>query len=346
MEKKISIAIDAMGGDNSPDKTIEGISIFVNKNKNKDDFIINIFGNKNEIIEKLNKYKCNSNFINVINTDSVISNEESPLTAIKNSKNTSMWNCIHHQLLGNSDISLSAGNTGVLLVISRMILKMMDNVSKPALAALWPNQKGMSVVLDLGANIECDDQNLVDFAELGSALYKSLYLNDKPKVSLLNIGSEEIKGTENLKKASKRLRDLSNENNFIYKGYIEGNDLMKGESNVIVTDGFTGNVALKTAEGTAKFIINNLKKYLTENIISKFSLIFSYFSLKKFKNKLDSRKYNGAILLGLNGPVVKSHGGTDSLGFYYSIDLCYKIVKGGLMDQIKTNLDHINDVKK
>ena len=139
-----------------------------------------------------------------------------------------------------------------------MILKMMDNVSKPALAGLWPNQKEMSVVLDLGANIECDDQNLVDFAELGSALYKSLYLNDKPKVSLLNIGSEEIKGTENLKKHQK-IKNLSNEKNFIYKGYIEGNDLMKGESNVIVTDGFTGNVALKTAEGTAKFIINNLK---------------------------------------------------------------------------------------
>ena len=211
MKKKISIAIDAMGGDNSPDKTIQGVSIFINKNENKDDFIINIFGKKNEIIEKLNKYKCKSNSINIIHSDSIISNEESPLTAIKNSKNTSMWNCIHHQLLGKSDISLSAGNTGVLLVISRMILKMMDNVSKPALAALWPNQKEMSVVLDLGANIECDDQNFVDFAELGSALYKSLYLHDKPKVSLLNIGSEEIKGTENLKKASKRLRDLSND---------------------------------------------------------------------------------------------------------------------------------------
>ena len=224
MEKKISIAIDAMGGDNSPDKTIQGISIFINENKNKDDFIINIFGNKNVISEKLDLYKCKSNSINVIHTDSVVSNEESPLTAIKNSKNTSMWNCIHHQLIGKSDISLSAGNTGVLLVISRMILKMMNNVSKPALAGLWPNQKEMSVVLDLGANIECDDQNLVDFAELGSALYKSLYNNDKPKVSLLNIGSEEIKGTENLKKASKRLKNLSNENNFIYNGYIEGND--------------------------------------------------------------------------------------------------------------------------
>ena len=202
----------------------------------------------------------------------------------------------------------------------------------------------MNVVLDLGANIECNDQNLVDFAELGSALYKSLFVNQTPKVALLNVGSEEIKGTEMLKAASKKLRDLSNSDNFIYNGYIEGNNIMTGESNVIVTDGFTGNIALKTAEGTAKFIIKNLKKSLTENIITKLSLIFSYFSLKKFKSKLDPRKYNGAIFLGLNGPVVKSHGGTDSVGFFHSIDLCYKIVKGDLMTQIKNNLKHSKSV--
>ena len=170
-----------------------------------------------------------------------------------------MWNCINHQLEGKSDISLSAGNTGVLLVISRMILKMINEVNKPALAGLWPNQNGMNIVLDLGANIECNDQNLVEFAELGSALYKSLFPNEDVKVSLLNIGSEEIKGTEILRLASKRLKDMSNKDKFIYNGYIEGNEIMSGNSNVIVTDGFTGNVALKTAEGTAKFITKNLK---------------------------------------------------------------------------------------
>ena len=226
----------------------------------------------------------------------------------------------------------------MLLVISRMILKMMSEVSKPALAGLWPNQNGMNVVLDLGANIECNEQNLVDFAELGSALFKSLFPNEKPKVSLLNVGSEEIKGTELLKATSKRLKNLSSDENFIYKGYVEGNNIMSGETNVIVTDGFTGNIALKTAEGTAKFITQNLKESLTKNIITKISLIFSYFSLKKFKEKLDPRKYNGAIFLGLNGPVVKSHGGIDSTGFYHSIDLCYKIVKGNLMSEIKNNL--------
>ncbi len=346
MNKNITIAIDAMGGENSPDKTIEGVSIFLRKNSHKKDFILNLFGDKKQLDEKLLKYDIKSDLIKITHTSSIVSDEETPLTAVKNSKNTSMWNCIKSQIDGGADISLSAGNTGVLLVISRMILKMMDNVTKPALAGLWPNQYGTNVVLDLGANIECNEDNLVDFAELGSALYKSLFPSDKAKVSLLNIGSEEIKGTEILKKTYKKLNYLSDENNFIFKGYIEGTKIMKGDSNVIITDGFTGNVALKTAEGTAKFITDNLKSALTNSFLSKISLIFSYFSLKEFKKKLDPRKYNGAIFLGLNGPVVKSHGGIDSLGFYYSIDLCYKIVKGNLMHQIKNNLNHLQREKE
>ena len=343
MEKKITIAIDAMGGDNSPNKTIEGLSLFLKKNIQNNDFFINLYGDKDKIELELNKFSISKQFIKIVHSSSQVSDDETPLTAVKNSKNTSMWNCINSQIVGDADISLSAGNTGVLLVISRMILKMMSQLSKPALAGLWPNKNGMNVVLDLGANIECNDENLVEFAELGSALYKSLYPHDKPLVSLLNVGSEEIKGTEILKKAYKKLNDLSDENNFLFKGYIEGNKIMDGSTNVIVTDGFTGNVALKTAEGTAKFITDNLKKSLTENILTKISLIFSYFALKKFKNKLDPRKYNGAIFLGLNGPVVKSHGGTDSFGFYHSIDLCYKIIQGNLMSQIKNNLEHLKN---
>ena len=345
MTKKITIAIDAMGGENAPDKTIEGVGLFINEFNNKKDYTLNLFGDEKKIREKLEKYKINNNNIIITHADSVVSDKETPITAVKNSKNTSMWNCIKSQLDGDSDISLSAGNTGVLLVISRMILKMMEDVSKPALAGLWPNKLGTNIVLDLGANIECTEQNLIDFAELGSALYKSLFPEDKANVSLLNVGSEEIKGTELLKNTSKKLAELSNENNFIFKGYIEGNEIMSGKSNVIVTDGFTGNIALKTAEGTAKFITDNLKKSLKENLFSKISIIFSYFSLKKFQKKLDPRKYNGAIFLGLNGPVVKSHGGIDSLGFYHSIDLCYKIVKGNLMAQIKNNLSHLKNGK-
>ena len=341
MKKKITIAIDAMGGDNSPDKTVQGVGIFIKKNYKNNDFLINLFGQEEKIKEKLNFYKIPSDLIKITHTNSVVSDEETPLTAVKNSRNTSMWNCIKSQIEGNADISLSAGNTGVLLVVSRMILKMMDKVSKPALAGLWPSKESLNVVLDLGANIDCSENNLIEFAELGSALYKSLFPQKKPIVSLLNVGSEEIKGTEILKNTYKKIKNLKDKN-FIFDGYIEGNKIMSGNSNVIITDGFTGNIALKTAEGTAKFITDNLKESLTSNFFSKISLIFSYFSLNKFKKKLDPRKYNGAIFLGLNGPVVKSHGGTDSLGFYYSIDLCYKIVKGNLMKEVKNNLNHLN----
>ena len=341
MVKKITIAIDAMGGENAPKKNIEGLGIFLKKYERKDDFVINLYGDEKIINKELDEASITKKRIRVIHTDAVVSDEETPLTAIKNSKNTSMWNSIKSQVDGDVDISLSAGNTGVLLVISRMILKTMSEVSKPALAGLWPSKKGMSVVLDLGANIECDDKNLIDFSEMGAALYKSIFPESKSCVSLLNIGSEEIKGTEMLKKAHNHLKKMNN-NNFQFNGYIEGNEIMNGDSNVIVTDGFTGNIALKTAEGTAKFITDSLKKSLTENIFSKISILFSYISLKKFKSKLDPRKYNGAILLGLNGPVVKSHGGTDAIGFYYSIDLCYKIIKGNLMNQIKNNLSHLD----
>ncbi len=342
MTQKITIAIDAMGGSNAPKKNIEGLNIFLRKNKDKNDFIIKLYGKKDLIKEELSKFNISKDKVIIVPTEEVVSDEDTPMTAIKNAKNTSMWNSVKAQVEGGADISLSAGNTGVLLVISRMILKMMKEVSKPALAGLWPSKQGMSVVLDLGANIECDEKNLIDFSEMGAALFKSIFPDQKPYLSLLNIGSEEIKGTEMLKKAFARLKELSNEENFIFKGYIEGNNLMEGDTNVIVTDGFTGNVALKTAEGTAKFLTDSLKKSLTENIFSKFSIIFSYFSLKKFKSKLDPRKYNGAIFLGLNGPVVKSHGSTDSVGFYHSIDLCYKIIKGNLMGRIKNNLNHLN----
>ncbi len=346
MTKKITIAIDAMGGENSPKKNIEGLNIFLKKNHNKNDYLIKLFGDENKIKDHLTKLDIKNNNVQIVHTDSVVSDDETPLSAIKNSKNTSMWNSIKSQIDGNSDISLSAGNTGVLFVISKMILKMMSDVTRPALAGLWPSKKGMSVVLDLGANIECDENNLVDFSEMGAALFKSIFPDRKPHVALLNIGSEEIKGTEILKKTFVKLKDLDSEKNFIFNGYIEGNQLMNGDSNVIVTDGFTGNIALKTAEGTAKFVVDNLKESLMENIISRLSLVFSYFSLKKFKSKLDPRKYNGAIFLGLNGPVVKSHGGTDAIGFYHSIDLCYRIIKGNLMQEIKNNLSHLNDREK
>ena len=243
-----------------------------------------------------------------------------------------MWKAVEALREKKSDISLSAGNTGALLVISRLLLKTISGISKPALAALWPNQNNMNVVLDLGANIECNEKNLIDFACMGSALFKSLFINDIPKVALLNVGLEEYKGNDVIKKTHSILKE-SKIRNFEFTGYIEGNHIMDGNVDVIVTDGFTGNIALKTAEGTANFITKNLK-----NSLSKLSLLFSYNSLKKFRDKLDTRKYNGAIFLGWQGPVVKSHGSIDSLGFAHSINVCNKIVKAKLIEKIESNL--------
>ena len=341
MKEKVKISIDLMGGDDSPEKTLNGIHNFIKKNKNKNDYFFYLFGTKDKVESKIEKLKFPKSCYKLIDTKLVVSNDLSPLAAVKKGKGSSMWESINSQISLDSDITLSAGNTGVLLIMSKMILKTMDGIDKPALAGLWPSDDSMNIVLDLGANVECGEKNLIDFSEMGAALYHSIFPNKKAKVALLNIGSEELKGTEVLKNAYSKLKLLDGMGDFKFNGYIEGNQITDADSNVIVTDGFTGNIALKTAEGTAKFITDNLKKSLSENILSKLSLIFSYYSLKKFKNKLDPRKYNGAIFLGLNGPVVKSHGGTDAIGFYHSINLCYNIVKGNLMKQIKNNLDHL-----
>ena len=214
---------------------------------------------------------------------------------------------------------------------------MIENIDKPALSALWPNKKGMSVVLDLGANIECSSKNLVDFSIMGASLYKSLYPDESPNVALLNIGSEELKGNEIIKETFQILNEKKSDN-FNFAGYIEGNQLMNGEVNVIVSDGFTGNVALKTAEGTANFITNELKKALSGSFLGKISSLLNIKNLKKFKKRLDPRLYNGAIFIGLDTPVVKSHGGTDYIGFSNSIDVCNRIVNGNLIKKIKENI--------
>ena len=329
MSKKVNIAIDAMGGDNSPKKIIDGIKISLKKNK---DNFFHLYGNEEKIKKEIGKNNLITKYCNIINTSDTILDDESPLSAAKRGKESSMWKTIESQKENISDISLSAGNTGALLVISRLILSTIDGISKPALAGLWPNQNNMNVVLDLGANVECNEKNLLDFASMGSALYKSLFQNEIPKVALLNIGLEENKGNETLKKTFSFLKN-KNLSNFDFCGYIEGNHIMDGNVDVIVTDGFTGNIALKTAEGTANFITKNLKKSL-----NKLSILLSFNSLNKFKQKLDPRKYNGAIFLGLESPVVKSHGGTDALGFAYSIEMCNKIVNANLIQKIKSHL--------
>ena len=333
MTLMIKVAVDAMGGDNSPEKIINGIIHHHKTNKN---VFYKIFGDKEKIFSHI-KNNINTNNYEIINTLNKVSSEDSPLEAAKRGKDTSMWLAIESVKKKDCDIVISAGNTGALLVISKLNLKMIENIDKPALSALWPNKKGMSVVLDLGANIECSSKNLFDFSVMGSSLYKSLYPEETPNVALLNIGSEELKGNETIKETFKLLNSKKNDD-FQFSGYIEGNELMNGNVNVIVADGFTGNVALKTAEGTANFITGELKKALGGTLIGKISSLLNISNLKKFKKRLDPRLYNGAIFIGLDSPVIKSHGGTDYIGFSNSLDVCCRIIKGNLIEKIKKNI--------
>ena len=334
MNNPIKIAVDAMGGENSPYKVVKGIEIHFLKSKN---IFYNIFGNKNKILPIIQKTKISNQNYKIIHTENIVEDTDSALSAAKKGKDTSMWLSIESLKNNESEAIVSAGNTGALFVIAKLNLKMIDKIDKPALSALWPNKNGMNVVLDLGANIECNEKNLLDFSLMGSALHKSLFENESPKVALLNIGSEEYKGNNVIKNTYQILNEKKN-SLFEFCGYIEGNHIMNGIVNVIVTDGFTGNVALKTAEGTANFITEELKYALNSSIIGKISSLLNIKNLKKFKKKLDPRLYNGAILLGLDKPVIKSHGSTDEIGFANSLNVCEKIIKAKLIDKIKKNI--------
>ena len=335
MTKPITIAVDAMGGENSPHKTIEGISLHSKVSPN---IFYNIYGDEKLISTLITKYNLNNDKLKIIHTDNKIEDTDTALGAAKKGKDTSLWLAIESLKNNQSDCVVSAGNTGALFVIAKLNLEMIPNIDKPALSALWPNKTGMNIVLDLGANVECNEKNLVDFSIMGAALHKSLFENETSKVALLNIGSEELKGNTIIKNTYQKLNDQKN-NLFDFCGYVEGNHIMDGEVNVIVTDGFTGNIALKTAEGTANFITTELKKAMTSNLLGKISSFMNLKNLKNFKAKLDPRLYNGAILLGLNKPVIKSHGSTDAIGFANSLKVSEKVIKGRLIDKIKENIN-------
>ena len=333
MSDFVKIAVDAMGGDDSPEKIINGI---IHNHKKNNNIFFKIFGDKNKIQILLDKNVSNDCY-EIIHTENFVLSTDSPLEAAKRGKDTSMCLAIESVKKREADIIISAGNTGALLVIAKLNLKMINSIDKPALSALWPNRNGMSVVLDLGANIECSSKNLFDFSVMGASLYTSLYPNKRPNIGLLNIGSEELKGNEIIKETFKILNERKTDN-YDFAGYIEGNQIMDGDINVIISDGFTGNIALKTAEGTANFITKELKNLMTSSILGKISSLINFYNLRKFKKRLDPRLYNGAIFLGLDSPVVKSHGGTDFIGFSNSLDVCNRIVQGNLIEKIKRNI--------
>ena len=325
------ISLDAMGGDKSPSVIIEGLSIALN---NFDNFSAILFGDEDKIKSEIKKNSISENKIEIIHCEKVVPMDAKPIDAIRKiGKESSMWGCIKSVSDGNADVAISAGNTGALMGLSAIILKKLEGIERPAIASYWPNINGRSVVLDLGGNIEVSSDQLVQFGILGYAHALSALEKQNPSIGLLNIGHEEMKGTENIQEASKKMTNLFNEN---YIGYVEGDDISLGKSDVVVTDGFTGNIALKTAEGTAKLIAHFMSDAFKKSFLGKLSYLVGIKSFQILKDKMDPRELNGGVFLGLNGLVVKSHGGTDALGFSKALEFSLKLNQSKMSKTIES----------
>ena len=332
--KKIVLAIDIMGGDFGPKVTIEGV-LMASKAYPNIKFIL--FGDKKN--QKMNFKKIsNLKDYEFVHTNESISSSEQPVNALRKLKKSSMRLGINSVKLNECDGLVSAGNTGALMAISKFVLKTIKAIDRPAIAALMPTMKGQTVILDLGANVECSSENLVQFAIMGDMFSKSVLGIKNPKLGLLNVGSEQIKGNTVVKKTFDDLKKMNSKINFF--GFVEGNDINKGIVDVIVTDGFSGNIALKTAEGVAELIFTFLKNAYASSLISKVGYLLSKPAINRFKTRIDPRKYNGAVLLGLNGIVVKSHGGTDAFGFSNAIGVAVSLIENSYVEEIKKKIEN------
>ena len=336
LTKPIHISLDAMGGDYAPDIIINGAAQAKLRYPN---LIFSFFGDQtklNPLTHALNL----SSFSNVIHTNEVINSSDKPSIALRKGKNSSMGMSIQLVKSGKADAIVSAGNTGALMAMSKLILRPIDGIIRPAIAACFPTINGESCMLDLGANIECDYKNLVQFAFMGQAFARIVMGVKDPSVSLLNVGEEEQKGLDYIKEASRVLYSLNNEIN--YKGFIEGDKIAKGFSDVIVADGFSGNISLKTAEGTAQLVTSYLKGAFSSSLSSKIGYLFAKKAINNFKLQMDPRKYNGAVFLGLNGVAVKSHGGTDAFGFANAIGVAVDMVQHNFISDLKNKISKSN----
>ena len=335
MTKHIHLSLYAIGGDYAPDIIIEGAAQSKIRYPN---LIFSFFGNKEKIIPLINSFKILDNS-NVIHTNEIIEANDKPSVALRKGKNSSMGMAIQLVKSGKADALVSAGNTGALMAMSKLLLRPMDGITRPAIAAYFPTIVGESCMLDLGANIECDTKNLVQFAFMGQAFANIVMGIKNPTISLLNIGEEEQKGLDYIKEASKILISLDKQIN--YKGFIEGDKIAQGMADVIIADGFSGNVSLKTAEGTALLVTSYLKKALSSSIFSKIGYLFAKRAISDFRLQMDPRKYNGAVFLGLNGIAVKSHGGTDAFGFANAIGVAVDMVRYDFITNLKDKINKI-----
>ncbi|MDO5386751.1 MAG: phosphate acyltransferase PlsX [Pseudomonadota bacterium] len=336
MSDNLVISIDAMGGDNSPRVVIEGLAIAAKKNP---DAKFLLFGDETKVNDLLKSWPALQKVCEVRHSPEVVSNEDKPSAVIRN-RNTSMFMAINAVKQGEAQAVVSAGNTGALMAISKLTLKTIQKIHRPAIVTIMPHRTGRYVMLDLGANTECDSLNLAEFALMGNILAKHALNIARPKVALLNIGAEEMKGKEEIHEAAKLIKRAKLDIDFI--GYIEPHEIPEGKADVIVTDGFTGNIALKSIEGTAKLVVRLIKDGIKKSFFAKLGLPFMLGVGMNIKKTMDPRLYNGAMLVGLNGLTVKSHGGTDALGYSVAVGNAVSLVRQNFVPTIKDELETVD----
>jgi glycerol-3-phosphate acyltransferase PlsX len=332
----IKIAIDAMGGDHGPSVFIPALMKVVTR---RTDVRFLLYGRVEDVRPLLDRYPKLAAASEMFHCDVAVRMDDKPSQALRHGRwKSSMWRAIEAVKTGQADACVSAGNTGALMAMSRFCLRTMATIDRPAIAAIWPTMRGESVVLDVGATIGADAHQLIDFAILGTAMARAVFGIERPTVGLLNVGVEEIKGQEEVKEAGHLLREAGLLS-MTYQGFVEGDDLGKGTVDVVVTEGFAGNIALKTAEGTARQIASYLKAAMNRTLMARIGYLFARSAFERLREKMDVRKVNGGVFLGLNGIVVKSHGGTDDEGFAAAVELGYDMVRNRLLDRIEADLD-------
>jgi phosphate acyltransferase len=336
---RIVVALDAMGGDLAPDMVVKGAAIALQRFP-QCEFLL--FGVEQRIRAVLAKLPALSARCTVYHTDNIITGDAKPSTALRTGRNSSMRLALDAVAAGQAGCAISAGNTGALMAMAKFALKTLPGIDRPAIATFFPTTRGESVMLDLGANVECDAENLVQFALMGEVFARTVLGLAHPSVGLLNIGSEELKGNDAVRGAALRLRAPGSPINF--HGYIEGDEIGAGAADVIVTDGFTGNIALKTAEGTVKLFSEFLRSAFKHSLMARLGYVFAKPALAKLRERLDVRRYNGAVFLGLDGIAVKSHGGTDDEGFAAAIGVGVDMCINGFLDKIRDDIARMSAI--
>ncbi len=337
MSERLVIALDAMGGDHAPDMVVAGASLARERHPEIDYLM---FGDEHRIGPLLAKHPALRDVTTVLHTPDAVASDAKAAVALRSGRNSSMRRAIDAVAEGKAAVVVSAGNTGALMAMAKMVLKTLPGITRPAIASFFPTQRGESVMLDLGANIECDAENLVQFAVMGSAFARTVLGLVEPTVGLLNVGSEDQKGHEAIREAAARLRTINLPLRF--EGFIEGNDIAAGKVDVVVTDGFTGNVALKTAEGTARLYSELLRRSFQSSLMARLGYLLARPAFMNLKARTDPRRYNGAMFLGLRGVCVKSHGGTDDIGFANAVSVAYDLAAHGFNERIKEEMPRVS----